>query len=74
MLTEIEIKNVKPKDGKPHKLKDAHGLHLLVTANGSKLWRFRYQFEGRETMLGLGPTVLSLPSMYRWPRLARSAS
>ena len=29
-------------------------MHLLVTANGSKLWRFRYRFEGKENMLGLG--------------------
>jgi len=54
MLTEIAIKNAKPKDGKPHKLTDAHGLHLLITSNGSKLWRFRFRFAGKENTLGFG--------------------
>ena len=54
MLTETAVKNAKPKDGKPHKLTDGHGLHLLITSNGSKLWRFRFRFEGKENMLGLG--------------------
>jgi len=44
---------------KPFKLSDGGGLHLLVQPNGSKLWRFRYRFAGRENMLTLGayPTV-----------------
>ena len=54
MLTETTIKNAKPKDGKPYKFADGHGLHLLITPNGSKLWRFRYRFAGKESMLGLG--------------------
>jgi integrase len=44
---------------KPIKLSDGGGLHLLVKPGGSKLWRFRYRFCGRENMLAFGafPTV-----------------
>lgn len=46
-------------EAKPRKLSDGGGLHLLVQPNGSKLWRFRYRFAGRENMLSFGafPTV-----------------
>ena len=30
------------------------GLHLLVTTSGSKLWRLRYRFGGKQLMLSLG--------------------
>src|ERR1700733_7768802 len=39
---------------KPLKLSDGDGLHLLVQPGGSKLWRFRYRFGGRENMLAFG--------------------
>jgi integrase len=52
MLTALAIQNAKPKE-KPYKLSDGDGLHLLVNPNGSKLWRFRYQF-GKEKMLSFG--------------------
>lgn len=44
---------------KPKKLSDGGGLHLLVQPNGTKAWRFRYRFAGKENMLALGafPTV-----------------
>jgi Arm DNA-binding domain len=29
-------------------------LFLLVTATGSKLWRFKYRFDGREKLLSFG--------------------
>jgi integrase len=51
-LTMFAIQNAKPK-GKPHKLSDGGGLHLLITES-SKLWRFRYRFGGKENMLSLG--------------------
>jgi Arm domain-containing DNA-binding protein/integrase-like protein len=40
---------------KPNKLSDGAGLYLLIEPNGSKLWRFRYRFAGRENMLTFGP-------------------
>ena len=57
-LTQMAILKAAAKE-KPFKLSDGGGLHLLVQPNGSKLWRFRYRFAGRENMLTLGafPTV-----------------
>ena len=39
---------------KDYKLSDGEGLHLLVRPNGSKLWRLKYRFDGREKLLSLG--------------------
>lgn len=53
VLTQFSIVKAKPA-GKPYKLSDGGGLHLLVQPGGGKLWRFRYRFAGRENMLALG--------------------
>lgn len=53
MLTEVQIKKAKPGD-KPYKLSDTKGLFLLVSNSGSKLWRYRYQRDGKEHLLALG--------------------
>jgi integrase len=53
MLSALAIDNAKPR-GKPYKLADGNGLHLLVNPNGSKLWRLRYRFGGKQLMLSLG--------------------
>lgn len=52
-LTQFAIANAKPRD-RSYKLPDGSGLHLLIQPNGSKLWRFRYRFAGKENMLALG--------------------
>jgi Arm DNA-binding domain len=39
---------------KDRKLADDKGLYLLVTAGGSKLWRFKYRIDGKEKKLSLG--------------------
>ena len=57
-LTQFAITNAKPAK-KDYKLADGAGLHLLVRRNGSKLWRFRYEFCGRENMLTFGPFPLT---------------
>jgi integrase len=54
MLYTTGLDAAKPRD-KPYKLTDGNGLHLLVNPNGSKLWRFRYRFAGKQLMLSLGP-------------------
>jgi len=36
------------------KLADEKGLYLLVTSNGSKLWRLKYRIDGKEKKLALG--------------------
>lgn len=52
-LTDRECRNAKPKD-KPYKLSDERGLFLLVNPNGSKWWRFRYTWQGKDQLLSLG--------------------
>lgn len=54
VLTVFAIEKAKPRE-KPYKLSDGNGLALLVQPNGSKLWRFRYRFGGKENMLTFGP-------------------
>jgi len=53
MLTDIRIKKEKHRD-KPFKIADGQGLFLYVSPSGGKLWRFRYQFGGKEKLLSIG--------------------
>ncbi len=39
---------------KPCKLSDAGGLYLLLNPNGSRWWRLRYRFAGKQKGLSLG--------------------
>lgn len=52
-LSDTAIRNAKP-SSKPTKLFDERGLFLIVTPSGSKWWRFRYKFDGKEKLLSLG--------------------
>ncbi len=52
-LTEAAIRALKPA-GKPRRVADERGLYLEVSVTGSKLWRYKYRFEGREKRLALG--------------------
>jgi integrase len=52
-LTQFAVQKAPPRD-KPYKLPDSGGLYLLIRPNGSRLWRFRYSFAGKENMLALG--------------------
>lgn len=52
-LTDIKVRNAKPRD-KAYKLADSEGLFLLITPKGSKYWRFKYRFNGKEKLLALG--------------------
>lgn len=52
-LTDVKVKTAKPKD-KPYKLADGGGMYLLINANGSKYWRMKYRFAGKEKMLSIG--------------------
>lgn len=52
-LSDTRIRNAKPAD-KPIKLTDGGGLLLLVTPNGSRLWRYRYRLNGKENVFALG--------------------
>lgn len=53
MITDIQLKNAKPKD-KDYTIKIDQGLTLLVTKSGGKLWRFRYTYFGKRTHISLG--------------------
>lgn len=53
MLTDAQIRRAKP-DIKPVKLSDSGGLFLLISTAGSKLWRLKYRFSGKEKLLSLG--------------------
>ncbi|CDL87440.1 Integrase [Xenorhabdus cabanillasii JM26] len=52
-LTDVAIKRAKP-EIKSYTLSDGNGLWLLIEPNGSKGWRFRYRFEGKQKMISLG--------------------
>lgn len=52
-LTESEIDRAIA-GPRPFKLGDGGGLYLLVNPSGSKYWRMKYRFSGREKTLSLG--------------------
>lgn len=52
-LTDREIKTALPKE-KNYKLSDEKGLFLQISSKGSKLWRIKYRFEGKEKLLSIG--------------------
>jgi integrase len=52
-LTDTAIRAAKPSE-KQQKLFDGSGLYLLVFPSGSKAWRFKYHFQGREKLISLG--------------------
>jgi integrase len=53
MLTDKAIKALKPTE-RQFKQGDSEGLFILVMPKGSKLWRFRYRYGGRQNDLALG--------------------
>lgn len=52
-LSDAKARNAKPKS-KRYKLTDGEGLFLVVMPSGSKYWRLRYFFAGKEKSLALG--------------------
>lgn len=50
-LSVKRVENLK----RPGRYGDGQGLYLQITATGSKSWLFRYERDGRERSLGLGP-------------------
>lgn len=53
MLTNVQVAKAKPLE-RDYSLADGRGLRLLVRANGSKLWQFRYRFQGKARIDSLG--------------------
>ncbi|EFP1211641.1 tyrosine-type recombinase/integrase [Salmonella enterica] len=52
-LTARQISTAKPTD-KPYKLSDGGGLYLMVNPNGSRYWRMKYRYAGKEKLLSIG--------------------
>ncbi len=52
-LTDISIRNAKPKD-KSYRLKDSVGLYAFITPSGGKHWRLKYRFDGKQKVLSFG--------------------
>jgi integrase len=57
-LTVLELKAAAPEPGatSPKLYADGGGLYLQVTPQGSKSFLFRYTFDGKPQVMGLGPT------------------
>ncbi len=53
VLSDAKVRALKPKE-KPFKQADFDGLFVLVNPNGSKLWRFKYRWMGKEKLLSFG--------------------
>lgn len=56
-LSDLALRNAKPTE-KPYKLSDSGGLYILVQTNGSRLWKMKYRFDGKERSLAFGPYPL----------------
>lgn len=52
-LTDTAARKAKP-EAKPFKMADGGGMYLEVMPNGSKYWRLKYRFGGKEKRLALG--------------------
>lgn len=52
-LTNTEVLKAKPSPS-PIKMADGRGLYLLITPAGSKLWRWKYRFLGKEKLMAAG--------------------
>lgn len=52
-LTDIKVRAAKSQE-KAYKLSDEKGLFLYITQSGSKYWRLKYRYLGKEKLLALG--------------------
>ena len=52
-LTDTAVKKSKP-EIKSYRMADGDGMYLEVMPNGSKYWRLKYRFTGKEKRLALG--------------------
>ncbi|EOG8083672.1 integrase arm-type DNA-binding domain-containing protein [Citrobacter sp. CK184] len=52
-LTDIKARSAKPQE-KEYTLVDGDGMFLLIHPNGSKYWRFRFRFGGKQHLMAFG--------------------
>lgn len=53
MLSDPRVRNLKPKE-KVYRIADSNGLAIEVAISGSKIWRYRYRYNNKATMISLG--------------------
>ncbi len=53
MLTDTKLRSLRPRD-RVYRMADSNGLCIEVTPAGSRLWRYRYRFNGKASMATLG--------------------
>ncbi len=53
-LNDAAVRAAKPTPGKTARLYDSGGLHLVISPIGSKAWRLKYRYNGRENRISLG--------------------
>ena len=54
MLTEVALKNLKPKE-KSYKMADSGSLYIEVTPAGGKSWKLKYRYLGKEKNCNSAP-------------------
>ncbi|MBI1308618.1 MAG: DUF4102 domain-containing protein [Proteobacteria bacterium] len=52
-LTDLQCKNAKPRE-RAYILSDGLGLYLEIAPTGGKLWRFKYQWMGKQKRVAMG--------------------
>jgi len=52
-LTDAKIKSLQPRE-KAYKVFDGRGLYIEVYPHGSKIWRFKYSFDGKDKRISFG--------------------
>ncbi|CUU22830.1 putative prophage P4 integrase [Duffyella gerundensis] len=52
-LTDTKVRSAKP-EAKEYSLVDCDGMFLLIHPNGSKYWRFRFRFGGKQHLMAFG--------------------
>lgn len=53
MLTDTKLRTLKAK-AKLYRVADTNGLCIEVRTNGARIWRYRYRYAGKASMVGLG--------------------
>jgi len=53
MLTNAEVTNAKP-ESKMRRMYDERGLYIEIMPSGSKYWRLKYMFNGKDKRMALG--------------------
>lgn len=61
-LTDIKVRSAKPQE-KEYTLVDGDGMFLLIHPNGSKYWRFRFRFGGKQHLMAFGVYPETSPLM-----------